>query len=505
MPESENDDRDCILWVDSNQGYVRSVDMVAAHSGYEAVARSLLQAIEHPQGPAEPSRPQRVVVNDRELQFFLRGVLQELDIDVVYGATLPWVDEIFDHLLSQISVPSSSVPAAYSEGLRQKALALWHQAPWYRLSEQELLAVELNRWDTDTLYVSILGMADVDYGVLFYRSLESLLHFREQVLDCDSASADLSAGMSPQMLQQVFLTQDCFFLNYVVKRPRQPEPDDYEFGSIHPLEGMRHELDETEAAILIVTLEALHRFFQKAPDPLNVLEPIQKKLRVPNPMAGGSPKQCTVTVKSLPEISASLMAETEHMLDIGDAMTNEPVLHDDLVPDGSLILLTKLSSERVTQLRTTTAHYQAALSKSQDTANKASWPVVIIQTSRPKAMALVKKIEVLGGIQAMCFNPGHDPFNQITFQLGIWQAGDNSLHLFHEYDSSDRYHREALEKWHQQQVKSHGRCGIMIAAGVTGRNRGNPQTKDIVAFLEVNFCAPEMLNLEPLVLSYAIE
>lgn len=504
MPESESDDRDCILWVDGNQGYVRSVDMVAANSGYEAVARSLLQAIEHPQGPAEPSRPQRVVVNDRELQFFLRGVLQELDIDVAYGAALPWVDEIFDHLLSQISVPSSSVPAAYNERLRQKALALWHQAPWYRLSEQELLAVELNRWDTDTLYVSILGMADVDYGLLFYRSLESLLHFREQVLDCDRDSTDPSAGMSPQMLQQVFLTQDCFFLNYVVKRPRQPEPDDYEFGSIHPLEGMRHELDETEAAILIITLEALHRFFQNAPDPLNVLKPVQKKLRIANPMAEGSPKQCTVTVKSLPEISASLMAETEDMLDMGVAMANEPVLHDDLVPDGSLILLTKLSSERLAQLRATNAYYQTA-TQARTNANEAAWPVVIIQTSRPKATALVEQIRSMGGIQAMCFNPGHDPFNQLTFQLGIWQAGDNSLHLFHEYDSSDRYHREALEKWHRQQVKSHGRCGIMIAAGVTGRNRGNPQTKDIVAFLEVNFCAPEVLNLEPLVLSYAIE
>ncbi|ESA34180.1 hypothetical protein N836_18200 [Leptolyngbya sp. Heron Island J] len=504
MPDVEHDDRDCILWVDGHQGYVRSVDMVAANSGYEAVARSLLQAIEHPQGPAEPSRPQRVVVNDRELQFFLRGVLQELDIDVVYGATLPWVDEIFDHLLSQISVPSSSVPAAYDDCLREKALALWHQAPWYRLSEQELLAVELNRWDTDTLYVSILGMADVDYGLLFYRSLESLLHFREQVLNCDRTTTDLSTGMSPQMLQQVFLTQDCFFLNYVVERPRQTEPDNYEVGSIHPLEGMRHELDETEAAILIITLEALNRFFQKAPDPLDVLQPLQKTLRIPNPIEGDSPKQCTVKIKSLPEISASLMAETEQILDMGNDIENEPILHDDLVPDGSLILLTKLSPERLTELRKTTTRYQATATEPAN-ANTTSWPVVIIQTSRPKAMVLFEQIESIGGIQAMCFNPGHDPFNQLTFQLGIWQAGDRSLHLFHEYDSSDRYHREALEKWHQQQIKSRGRCGIMIAAGVTGRNRGNPQPKDIVAFLEVNFCAPEMLNLEPLVLSYAIE
>ncbi|EKU99569.1 hypothetical protein Lepto7375DRAFT_1630 [Leptolyngbya sp. PCC 7375] len=504
MPEAQEDERDCILWIDGNQGYVRSVDLISANSGYDAVARSLLQAIEHPQGPAEPSRPQRVVVNDRELQFFLRGVLQDLEIDVVYGAKLPWVDEIFDHVLSHFSVPSSSLPANYSESLRQKALALWHEAPWYQLSEQELLAIELNQWDVDTLYVSILGMADVDYGLLFYRNLDSLLQFRERVLDCDNISADLPMSMSPQDLQQIFLTQDCFFLNYVVERPRQPEPDDYEFGSIHPLEGMRHELDEAEAATLIVALEALHRFFKKAPDPLNVLEPIEKTFRVPNPMEGSRPKQCTVNVKSLPEVSTNLMAETEDMLELGENFASGPILHDDLVPDGALILLTKLPPDRLKQLRTGNMYYQPVAS-GKASAKKAAWPVVIVQTSRPKAMALVERIELIGGIKSMCFNPGHDPFSQLTFQLGIWQAGDNSFHLFHEYDVSDGQHRTALDKWHQQQIKSHGCCGVMIAAGVTGRNRGNPQEKDVVAFLEVNFCPPEALNLEPLVLSYALE
>lgn len=504
MPDSHDDERDCILWIDGNQGYVRNVDMVSADSGYEAIARSLIQAIEHPQGPAEPSRPQRVVVSDRELQFFLRGVLQDLDIDVVYAAKLPWVDEIFDHLLSQLNVPTSSLPTAYRERLYEKALLLWHEAPWYRLSEQELLAVELNRWDVDTLYISILGMADVDYGLLFYRSLDSLLQFRERVLACDSDNGDLSVPMPSQHLQQVFLTQDCFFLNYAVERPRQPEPDSYEFGSIHPLEGMRHELDGAEAATLIVVLDALHRFFQNSSDTLNVLEPMKQTIRVPNPIEGDTPKQCTVKVSSLPEVSANLMAETEDMFDVDDDLPNIPILHDDLVPDGSLILLTQVAPERLEQLRTTNTYYQTA-AKQKPNAIKTSWPVVTIQTSRPKAMALVERIEFIGGIQSMCFNPGHDPFKQLTFQLGVWQAGDSSFHLFHEYDVSNQYHRDALDKWQRQQLKSHGCCGVMIAGGVTGRNRGNPQPKDIVAFFEVNFCAPEALNLEPLVLSYRVE
>lgn len=503
MPASQGDKRDYILWIDGNQGYVRSVDIVAADSGYEAVARSLLQAIEHPQGPAEPSRPHRIVVSDRELQFFLRGVLQGLEIDVAYRAELPWMDEIFDHLLSH-SGPASSLPTVYHEQLCQTALALWHQAPWYRLSEQELLAVELNLWDTDTLYVSILGMADVDYGLLFYRSLDSLLEFRERVVNCDRAADP----MSPQELQQVFLTQDCFFVNYTVEQPGQPEPDDYEFGSIHPLEGMRHELDEAEAVTLIVVLAALQQFFQAVPEPLNVLEPLKKQLQIPNPMSDVSsdisPEQCTVTVMSLPEISANLMAETEDML-VEEEMLAAPVLHDDLVPDGALILLTKLSTEQLNQLRSSKTYpkiHRQLLSKNQVRSGKADWPVVIIQTSRPKAARLVEQLQSLGGIQAMCFNPGHDPFNQTTFQLGIWQTGDGTFHLFHEYDIDDHRHHQALGKWNQQQVKSQGCCAIMIAAGVTGKSRGNPQPKDTMAFLEVRFCDPTALDLTPLVLNY---
>ena len=503
MPDVQDEEgRDYVLWIDGHQGHVRSVDIVAPESGYEAVARSLLKAIEHPKSPAEPGRPKSVVVNDRELQFFLRGVLQDLEIDVVYQPKLAWLDEIFDHLLSQ-TISSSTLPDIYHDQLCEKALALWHQAPWYQLGEQELLAIEVNRWDIETLYVSILGMADVDYGVLFYRSLESLLQFRQRVLECDRIGNDFTPSTSPQMLQQIFLNQDCFFLSYAVERPRQPEPDDYEFGSIHPLEGMRHDLDEAEASTLIVALDALNRFFQKAPDSLDVLQTINKTFRVPNPMVEDSPKQFPVTVKSLPDVSANLLEETEVSLD--EFPGSMPTLSDDLIPDGTLILLTKMSPDNLAQLRNNKTHHQPLLNSKSVGFSKTAWPVVIIQTSRPKANALVNRIQALGGIRSMCFNPGHDPFNQLTFQLGIWQTGDNSLHLFHEYDIDDPNHKKALDKWNKQQLKSQGRCGIMIAAGVTGRNRGNPQPKDIVAFLEVNFCAPTELNLEPLVLSYAIE
>ena len=90
--------------------------------------------------------------------------------------------------------------------LLQKAALLWKDAPWRYLSEQEILAIELNCWEIETLYLSILGgLAGMEYGLLFYRNLESLQQFRHKLLTGD----DFSDGM-----KQAFLEQNCLFINF---------------------------------------------------------------------------------------------------------------------------------------------------------------------------------------------------------------------------------------------------------------------------------------------------
>jgi len=72
--ETDSRQGDCILWVDGMEGLVRAMDVVSSDAGHEAVVRALLQAMEYPQGSGIPARPQKILVRDRELQFFLRGV-----------------------------------------------------------------------------------------------------------------------------------------------------------------------------------------------------------------------------------------------------------------------------------------------------------------------------------------------------------------------------------------------------------------------------------------------
>ena len=72
---SDEQSGDCILWVDGSEGLVRSMDVIPDSAGLESVVRTLLHAMEVPRPPALPGRPQKIVVRNRELQFFLRGVL----------------------------------------------------------------------------------------------------------------------------------------------------------------------------------------------------------------------------------------------------------------------------------------------------------------------------------------------------------------------------------------------------------------------------------------------
>jgi ATP-dependent protease Clp ATPase subunit len=81
LDESEfedNQSRELIVWVDGVECIVRSMEVVNETMGSEAIVRALIKAMEAPQAPSQPARPQKIIVRDRQLQFYLRGVLQDL-------------------------------------------------------------------------------------------------------------------------------------------------------------------------------------------------------------------------------------------------------------------------------------------------------------------------------------------------------------------------------------------------------------------------------------------
>jgi hypothetical protein len=490
---------DCIMWVDGTQGIVRSMDVVSPETGPEAVVRTLLRAMEHPHSPALPGRPQKIVVKDREIQFFLRGVLQDLGISIEYVPDLPLIDELFRGFQEVVDRKPPLLPPQYVQSLEEKAAAVWEVAPWKCLADHQIISIELDGWDVGTLYACVMGMLGLDYGVLFYRSLESLTQFRKRVI----------ANESPERLEEAFLSQDCLFVTF----ESEDEDEDLDlsdlpaseikptFGNLHPLEGMRAILYDEEALLTIVALDALARFFRASRRKLTggKFPTLSQQYQIPVPQDDDRPREKEVVVKvsTLPELAAKLFemsvssAHGDDDDDEDDEDDHNPLLRDDLVPQNSFLSLGVVPWNSLGDLELAAPYCQSAQIKP----NGDGLPIILIQTSRPKAKAMIETLKKAGGVRGICFNPGEDPIGGNRFDLGILQTENGELHLFGEFLENDPVHIAARKKWDGRCKKTKGYCGLVISMGLTGASRGNPQPKDMLALFEVRSLSSEDIGI----------
>jgi hypothetical protein len=527
---------ECIIWVDGSEGFVRAMDVVSPEMGLEAVVRTLLRAIEHPHSPAQPARPQKIVVRDRELQFFLRGVLQNLDIAIDYEPSLPLIDELFRGLETVDRQQLLRIPSEYEKNLREVAYQIWDNNPWDLIADHDILAIKIDRWHVDTIYACIMGMLGREYGIVLYRSLDSLKYFRSVVLTQDSV----------EQLEQAFLAQDCWFLNFEPIDElgfEDEEDEDFDlseldvseirpiFGSIHPYEGMRPLQEEEEALAIYVALKAIDKFVSKHADELeeekiaelsdrfkitlpnisaqssqlkhksdllpassedNLKQAIESKQDSKTKTGQQSKKNISVQISTLPELAQELLAMAE--MPDSEALFSQQDSHlpiqDDLIPDGSVVSLGMVSWDIIKQLKNSAKERAVEL-----VANTEGMPAIVIQTSRPKAKNLISKLDRAGGVKAICFNRGEDRFTDTIYDLGILQTGNNELYIFGEYIKNDPTHIKARKQWNQRCQKTNGRCGVIIAMGVTGGSRGRPRSQDMLALYATDALEPKDLGL----------
>ena len=467
--KSANDS--CIIWIDGSEGAVRAMDVVNQDFGMEAVVRTLLRAIESPHHPSHPCRPQKIVVGDREIQFFLRGVLQDLNIKVEYAPELPLVERLFDSF-SEVQVEANPIPELYLEAVDRVAHKIWHLAPWELLTDSDILEVELKNCEIERVYICVMGMMSAEYGILFYRSLDSLKQFRSAALNPQKSAAEL---------EQAFFAQDCWFLNYEDREDGDPERLEMDafFGSLHPFEGMRHILDEAETRIIYTVLESIERFCSRQRSLLaaETITAVTKSYRISLPTPQGDKEIISTQVSTLPELSAELLK-----MGISDNSTEnmELAIQEDLVPDGSLITISSMPQKLVEQLQQQPKTYcQPSPVATTDLAT------VFIQTTRPKAYRLIERIKDAGGLKAVCFNPGQDFSNNETYELCMMQTEDDELYVFAEYLQGRLEQLKNLEKWDYLCHHNQGYCGVVVAMGATGANRGEPQPKDMLALFKV--------------------
>lgn len=474
-----------ILWVDGAEGMVRSMDVVAIETGPEAMVRALIKAMEQPQSPARPARPQKIVVRDREIQFFLRGVLQDLEITVDYVTELPIIDELFERLAEIRPNRQPKLPAQYADLLIERAYELWADAPWELVADHQVISVELNQWDLGTLYGTVIGMLELDYGVIFYRSLDSLIRFR---------AASLGQGSMGE-IEQAFLGQDCLFLTFSSGSEDEDDEDldmadlpiseiTPQFGSIHPFEGMRPTLYEEEAIALAVTLEAIHKFFSECHRKLHNNFPSLKKTYNITPPPDLThpeipPQPISVKVITLPDVATELLA-----MGGGEEEESEFSIKDDLIPHKSFYSLGMMPWKVFDLIKHTVKHHQTNPQLQQQ---GEGIPLLLLQTTRPKAKNIIERIEAAGGLEGIIFNLGEDPFSESTYDVAILRMKNQDMYIFRDFPAEDPVHIKARKNWDQRCQKTKGICALIIATGFTGASKGNPQPKDMFAFFETRY------------------
>ncbi|WP_017292905.1 DUF6930 domain-containing protein [Geminocystis herdmanii] len=502
-------DGECIIWVDGSEGFVRSMEVTRNTTGPEAIVRALLKAIESPHNPATPARPQKIVVKDRELQFFLRGVLRDLDIIVDYQPELPLLDELWQNFQSIRPDLETKIAPELSGALIEEALnSIWEEQPWYILSEEEIITIEINHWGIENLYACVMGMLGQEFGVVLYRSIESLKSFRQRVLDLGESPDD-------EDLEATFLQQDCWFINFSQGENEKKTTDWDEFlesdvtpifGSIHPYEGIRPLKEEEEVYPIYIAMKALGRFIEECEEELaedDVEELISREYTLETPLEDS---WLTVTVKTMPELTTEFrdMFEDDDDDYDDDDDDDDDGIRDDLIPAGTLVSLARIEQDIFLNYL-----YNKSLKnmppeifeKIKNKSKKDFLPVILLQTTRPKAQVIIERLKDEDGVLQITFNEGYDPYDDEEYTLGILKTQEENLYIFAQFlvEKGDSFPKR-LQQWQKDVSKFHGYCGIVIAMGATGSSRGEPQRKDLLYLFYGELVDCKKLGLEKLVL-----
>ena len=305
------------------------------------------------------------------------------------------------------------------------------------------------------------------------------------------------------------MSQNCWFLNYEEEEEEDEEDwalDEYIevkpfFGSLHPFEGMRAFLDAEEAEIVYLALSALLKFCEQHSQKLckDTIPKISKTYNIPVSQKTNQKKNTKVSVSSLPELTSELLGMEQENDVFPNIKEIEVPIQDDFVPEGSLVTMGKIPWDLLGFITVQKKTYYQALaqeSKGEVLHRKGEGlPSIIIQTSRPKAKTLIETIKEAGGLKAICFNPGNDPFSGENYDLGMLQTKNGNLYIFSEYSHDSPPHAKALQSWNQSCAETKGYCSLIISMGVTGASRGNPQPKDMLAVFEAQAITGEELGM----------
>lgn len=485
----------CGAWLDADNHTIRNMEVSEQPFSKQQLTRLLVQAMEHPQAKHAPCRPQAIVVDDLELQFFLRGILLPLEIEVRYSKEIPLLEEFFAFMESELldeEEEEDSLPPEYAPLFLPKVKALAQLDLWRYLCNMQPLKLHCESWECPTLIALFLNHQDEDQdlGVMLYRGEEAFWQFWQQAMtepDIDEDTVDDETYEDPNLLDQ-----DCLLLNIEVADPFEDVKDvlfemkgqSYTFnvGVVHPLEGIRHFVAPEEAEMLYVVIDALIRFWRRHGKKFrqNTYPDVQLSVTIPSPLH--SALSYEVQVSTVPEMLSQMHSDMAAKEQAEHSLNTTPI---HITPigvelDTSFLLETQ---PFLGQLRQAVRDYQAG----EVPAGVEHYPLVILQAKASDARALAANVANEGGVHHLTLVS--DP-KGVLGALLVLQTNANHLWLCEMLDLDAM---EELEEWFKAVAAAEGACGLVIASSRSGKSRRKPRLNQMIGLYEV-FLQPNYID-----------
>ncbi len=163
-----------ILWLELPRGVIVASTLSAPREPHSH-AESLASAMENP-AEGSPRRPSRIRVADQRTARELRDAAAGIPIIV---APVPELDAAFEELAEALagseSEPSylaeGEIPPQLVEEMFEAASLLFRTAPWRRMSDQQILRVDIPRLGIDGACLSVIGAAGESFGLMLFSSI----------------------------------------------------------------------------------------------------------------------------------------------------------------------------------------------------------------------------------------------------------------------------------------------------------------------------------------------
>ncbi len=205
---------ECILWFEMPDCLLVSSTVIDPRHPV-TLAETLSEAMLRPAvGP--PRRPARIRVPDEAMANELRMEIDGIPITVT---PVPELDTAFAELCAMAEREASptyldggATSPAIVARLFAAASRLFHAAPWRRLSEQQIIGVDIPAFDIHGACLSIIGAGGESLGLLLFRSIADFMAFamrgvRESDTDDEIAlrllSFDRKKDLPPSLMREI--------------------------------------------------------------------------------------------------------------------------------------------------------------------------------------------------------------------------------------------------------------------------------------------------------------